>query len=105
MVILMNKQTQAISNDMAQLAEDAHALVDATAGVAGEKVGEARIRLAAALDRGREIYGRVRGRALEGAYAADEAMHEHSYEAIAIGLGIGVLAGFLLARRCNCNRE
>ena len=45
----MNKQTQAISNDMGALAEDARALMAATADVAGEKVGEARKRLAAAL--------------------------------------------------------
>jgi len=100
----MNKQTQALSNEMAQLAEDAHALVNATAGVAGEKVGEARIRLAAALERGREIYGCVRGRALDSVHAADEAMHEHSYEAIAIGIGVGVIVGYLLAHRCNANR-
>jgi len=47
----MNKQTQAISNDMGQLAEDARALMAATADVAGEKVGEARKRLAAAVQR------------------------------------------------------
>ena len=44
----MSKQTQAISNDMGTLAEDARALMAATADVAGEKVGEARKRLAAA---------------------------------------------------------
>ena len=39
------------------LAEDARALMAATADVAGEKVGEARKRLAAALDRAKEIAG------------------------------------------------
>ena len=51
----MNKQTQATSNDMGTLADDARALMAATADVAGEKVGEARKRLAAALDSGKEI--------------------------------------------------
>ena len=101
----MNKQTQAISNDMGQLAEDARALMAATADVAGEKVGEARKRLAAALERGKEIYGCVRDKAVEGAKAADEAVHEHPYQAIAIGVGAGVLIGFLLARRCCRNRD
>ena len=54
----MDKHTQAISNDMAQLAEDARALMAATADVAGDKVAEARKRLGAALENGREIYGR-----------------------------------------------
>ena len=36
----MSKETQAITNDMSQLADDARALMAATADVAGEKVGE-----------------------------------------------------------------
>jgi ElaB/YqjD/DUF883 family membrane-anchored ribosome-binding protein len=101
----MNKQTQANSNDMGALAEDARALMAATADVAGEKVGEARRRLAAALERGKEIYGRVREKAVEGAKATDEAVHEHPYQAIAIGVGVGALIGYLVARRRTCNRD
>ena len=101
----MNKQTQAISNDMSQLADDARALMAATADVAGEKVGEARKRLAAALDRGKEIYGRVREKAVEGAKAADEAVHEHPYQAIGIALAAGALIGYFAARRCSRNGD
>ena len=101
----MSKQTQAISNDMGQLAEDARALMAATADVAGEKVGEARKRLAAALEQGKEIYGRVREKAIEGAKATDQAVHEHPYQAIAIGVGVGAVLGYLIARRCTCNRD
>ena len=101
----MNKQTQAISNEMGHLADDARALMVATADVAGEKVSEARKRLAAALDRGREMYGRARERAIEGAKVADEAVHEHPYQAIAIGVGVGVLLGYLLTRRCSRNDD
>ena len=100
-----NKQTQAISDDMGQLAEDASALMAATADVAGEKVTEARKRLGAALERGKEIYGRVREKTIEGAKAADEAMHQHPYEAIAIGVGVGALIGYLLSRRCSRNGD
>ena len=101
----MNKQTQATSNDMGTLAEDARALMAATADVAGEKVAEARKRLAAALDSGKEIYGRVRDKAVESAKAADEAVHEHPYQAIGIAFGVGALIGYLAARRCcrNCD--
>jgi len=101
----MNKQTQATSNDMGTLAEDARALMAANADVAGEKVGEARKRLAAALERGREIAGCVRDKAVEGVKAADEAVREHPYQAIAIGVGVGALIGFLVARRCACHRD
>jgi ElaB/YqjD/DUF883 family membrane-anchored ribosome-binding protein len=101
----MNKQTQAISHDTGQLAEDAQALMTATADVAGEKVGEARKRLAAALDRAREIAGNVRDKAVAGAKAADEAVHEHPYQAIAIGVGVGAIIGYLIARRSSRNHD
>lgn len=99
----MNKETQAISDDMGQLADDARALMAATADVAGEKVGEARKRLAAALESGKAIYGRVKEKAAEGAKVADEAVHEHPYQAIAIGVGVGAILGYLLARRGSRN--
>ena len=99
----MNKETQAVTNDIGQLAEDARALMAATADVAGEKVGEARKRLAAALDRARQIAASVRDKAVAGAKATDEAVHEHPYKAIAIGVGVGAILGYLLARRCSRN--
>jgi ElaB/YqjD/DUF883 family membrane-anchored ribosome-binding protein len=94
----MDKQTQAISNDMGQLAEDARALMAATADVAGEKVAEARKRLAAALDSAKEIAGRVREK-------ADESVREHPYQAIGIAFGVGALIGYLAARRCSRNDD
>ena len=97
----MSKETQAISNDMGQLAEDARALMAATADVAGEKVGEARKRLAAALDSAKHIAANVRDKAVAGAKATDQAVHEHPYQAIAIGVGVGALLGYLIARRCS----
>ena len=90
---------------MGQLAEDAQALLAATADVAGDKVGEARKRLATALERGKEIYGRVREKAVEGAKAAEVAVHDHPYQAIAIGAGVGALLGFLAASRCCRNAD
>jgi len=101
----MNKNTHAITDSMGALAEDAQALLAATSDVAGEKVAEARKRLAAALERGKELYGQVREKAVESARAADEAVHEHPYQAIAIGVGVGALLGYLLARRCASNRD
>lgn len=101
----MNKETQAIGNDLGTLAEDAHALLTATADVAGEKVGEARKRLASALESAKHIAANVRDKAVAGAKATDVAVHEHPYQAIAIGVGVGALIGYLIARRssCNCN--
>src|SRR5665213_3046589 len=99
----MNKHTEESAHDLGQLADDARAFMSATADVAGEKVGEARKRLAAALERAREIAGTVRDKAVAGAKATDEAVHEHPYQAIAIGVGVGALVGYLLGRRCSRN--
>ena len=101
----MDKQTQATSNDMGTLSEDARALMAATADVAGEKVSEARKRLAAALESGKKIIGRVKEKTVEGAKLADEAVHEHPYQAIGIAFGVGALIGFLAARRCSRNGD
>jgi ElaB/YqjD/DUF883 family membrane-anchored ribosome-binding protein len=100
----MTKETKAHTHhDMGQLAEDAQALMAATADVAGEKVGEARKRLSAALDSAREIAGNVRDQAVAGAKAADQTVRENPYQAIAIGVGVGAIIGYLLARRCGRN--
>ena len=101
----MNKETQAIRHDMQRLVEDASALVAATADVAGDTIGEARNRVAAGLDRAREIYAVARGRAVCGSHAADIALHDHLYQAIGVGIVAGALFGFLLATRCPCRGE
>jgi ElaB/YqjD/DUF883 family membrane-anchored ribosome-binding protein len=103
----MSKHTQASHNDIGTLAEDPHSLMSATADVAGEKVGQARKRLAAALESGKEIYGRVQAKAVDCAKATDEALHDHPYHgmgiALGIGLGIGVLIGYFVLRRHSRN--
>ena len=101
----MDKQIQATSNDMGTLAEDARALMAATADVAGEKVSEARKRLAAALERANEIYVRFKEKAVEGAKATDQAVHGHPYQAIGIAFGLGAIVGYLAARRCSRNDD
>ena len=101
----MNKQTHPDGNDLGTLAEDARALMAATADVAGDKVNEARQRLAAALESGKEMYGRVKVKAVRGAKAADHAVRENPYQAIGIALGVGVLVGYLVSRRCSKNGD
>jgi ElaB/YqjD/DUF883 family membrane-anchored ribosome-binding protein len=101
----VNKHTQAHNNEKDTLAEDARALTTATADVAGEKVGEARKRLAAALDSAREIAGRVRDKAVEGAKAADQAVRDKPYHAIGIAFGVGAIVGYFVMRRCSRNGD
>src|ERR1043165_5305891 len=89
----MNKETEAIRNDLAQLVEDARALIAVTADATGEKVVEARNRLAATLEKGKDGYGWLRDKAAEGARTADMAVRKHPYEAIAISVGVGAVLG------------
>jgi ElaB/YqjD/DUF883 family membrane-anchored ribosome-binding protein len=97
----MDKHKHADENNMSTLVEDARALVTATADVAGDKVAEARKRLAAALDSGKELLGRVRDKAAEHAKAADQVVRDNPYQTVAIAFGVGAVIGFLAARRCS----
>ena len=101
----MSQQTQAPDSDLTELAEEARALLAATTDVAGEKINAARQRVSAALERAQEFAGRVRDQAVAGAKATDKAIHQHPYQAIAIGIGLGALVGYFIARRCTRDRE
>jgi ElaB/YqjD/DUF883 family membrane-anchored ribosome-binding protein len=101
----MDRKTHASGNDIGTLAEDARVLMEATADVAGGRISDARKRLAAALEQGKELYGRVRENAVEGAKATDEALHEHPYQAIGIAFGVGAFVGYLVACRCSRNGD
>jgi ElaB/YqjD/DUF883 family membrane-anchored ribosome-binding protein len=95
---VMTTPTRTGHDEMNQLAEDARALMDATADVAGEKVSEARKRLAAMLESGKVIAGKVREQAVAGAKAADATIREKPYQAIAVAAALGLIIGYLVGR-------
>jgi len=95
----MKKHTEAVANDIETLAEDARALLAATADVAEERVVAARKRVSAALERGKDALEHVQDQAMAGVKAADKTIRQHPYESIGIALGVGALIGYLLARR------
>jgi ElaB/YqjD/DUF883 family membrane-anchored ribosome-binding protein len=101
----MNKQKESTDTDAGAFAEEARALIVATAELAGEKVGEARQHLAAALERGKEIASDVRDKAAQGAKVVDQKVRENPYQAMAIGLGLGFFIGYYAACRCSQNRD
>jgi ElaB/YqjD/DUF883 family membrane-anchored ribosome-binding protein len=81
------------------LADDARELLAATAGMAETKVVEARRRLHAALERGKEAWGDLQDKAVEKAKVADEVIRDHPYHSIGVAFGVGALLGILMARR------
>lgn len=84
-----------------QLAKDAAALVAATNDVAGEQVQEARRRVDLALVSAKTVYGQLCNKAVDGTNAVNELVHKNSYQAIAIGLGVGAVLGYFIARGCK----
>jgi len=104
---IMNEKTidsryetpHALRHDAAILAEEARALLDATAAVTDEKVAQARQRLTAALESGRQTYASLQEKALEGGKVADQAVRSHPYETLAIAFGVGAVLGCMLSRR------
>ena len=95
----MKRQQTAPNQDLSSLAEDAKALLAATAGVAEDKVVAAREKLSAALERGREAWDSVQEQASEGVKVADKAIRKNPYQSIGIAFGVGALLGILLTRR------
>jgi ElaB/YqjD/DUF883 family membrane-anchored ribosome-binding protein len=95
----MHKNRHAARTDISTLAEDARALMAATADVAGEKVSEARERLTAALESVKEMADDARDKAVAGVKATDKMVRANPYQAIAIAAAAGALIGFLVSRR------
>ena len=81
------------------LLEDAQELLAATAHVAEEKVVEARKRLTAAIEKGKEAWNTMQEKAIAGAKATDQVIRDNPYKALAVAFGVGALIGYLLRRR------
>lgn len=95
----MTQSKPQTDHGMGPLAEGAIELMNATAGIAGEQVGEARKRLAAALENGKKLLGHVKDQVVDGAKHTDRAVHKHPYAAMGVAVGMGVLVGVLVMRR------
>ena len=98
---MKRNHTAEATHDFGALAEDAKALLAATAEVAEDKVIAARERLSAALERGREAWDTLQDRAVRGVKVTDKAIRNHPYQVIGVAIGAGALLGFLLTRRGN----
>jgi ElaB/YqjD/DUF883 family membrane-anchored ribosome-binding protein len=96
---LMEKQKQTVSNYMGRLTDDAQAVMAATSDMAGEKVGNTRERLGAAMERGKEVYDQVRDKAFDSVRVTDRAVRDHPYQVLGIAFGVGALIGFFAAHR------
>ncbi len=97
----MSKETQAITEDVNQLAHHARALVVATAGVANDQVADAREKLSAVLESGRHMTELMRDRLIDGSKCCRDTMREHPYQTLGVALGVGMLIGLCFIQRCH----
>ena len=89
-----------LRSDLQTVARDAEALLKATADVAGDRVQEARARAQETL---RQTYDRLYDRKMKKrvrrfARTTDSYVRDHSWSAIGLAVGVGLLVG-LLSRR------
>jgi len=85
--------------DLKTVIHDAEDLLKATAGQAGEKLTEARGRLAAALESAKGTCHRLEEKTVAAAKATDVCIRDHPYESIGVAFGVGLLIGVLVGRR------
>jgi ElaB/YqjD/DUF883 family membrane-anchored ribosome-binding protein len=92
-----------VAGDLKTLARDAEDLLKATAGDATDKAKELRARLVETLERAKTTCTELQDQTVASAKAAvkkaDTVVHEHPYESIGIGFGVGLLIGVLVARK------
>jgi len=89
--------------DLRQVVSDAEALLKLTASDLSESTVSLRERLQQNLTQARERLLTLQSNATERAKAAghqaDDYVHEHPWQAVAIGAGIGLVVGLLIGRR------
>lgn len=93
------KHNRSTHDEPETIMDNAQALLSATAHVAEEKVVEARKKLTAAIEKGKETWNSVQEKAVAGAKATDQVIRANPYKSIGIAVGVGVIIGYLLRRR------
>jgi ElaB/YqjD/DUF883 family membrane-anchored ribosome-binding protein len=92
-----------LAKDFKNVVDDAEELLRHTARDTGKGYGEARERLERTLRSARGELKAMEAAVVDGARrtgrAADGYVHKYPWESIGIGAGIGLLVGFLVARR------
>ncbi len=92
-----------LMEDLRRVVVDVEGLVKATAGQAGEKLGEARAKaedtLRAARERLSDFEETAREKAVEAAGEADRLVRDNPWQAVGIAAGVAFLLGILVSRR------
>jgi len=89
--------------DLKLVITDAEELLKLTAGQAGDKVAELRLRMQARMEQAKADLARLQDVAVGGAKdagrAADVYVHENPWRAMGVAAGLGFVLGMLVGRR------
>ena len=91
--------TDKLVTDLKRVVRDSEELLQASAGVVGDKAHEMRARLSAALESAKDSCRRLEERAIAGAKATDKVIREHPYQSIGVAFGVGLLIVVLVTRK------
>jgi ElaB/YqjD/DUF883 family membrane-anchored ribosome-binding protein len=94
-----NQGTEGVLDELNDAAEDAADMLET--GETGEKLHNAKARLASALDAAKATYYKLEEKAIAGAKATDRTIREHPYQSMGIAFGVGILIGVLVTRNHN----
>ncbi|HEX4780826.1 MAG TPA: DUF883 family protein [Usitatibacter sp.] len=96
-------QTKTLAHDFEEVVTDAQELLETMGTEGGAKLTEMKRRVQASIEAARKQLGELQVSVTDGAKAVasttDEYVHENPWGAIGIGAAVGVLVGYLLARR------
>ncbi|HEX4333421.1 MAG TPA: DUF883 family protein [Usitatibacter sp.] len=96
-------QTNTLANDFQDVVNDAQELLETMGSEGGAKIDEMKKRVQASIEAVRRQVGELKVSVTEGATAAakttDQYVRDNPWNAIAIGAGVGMLLGYLVARK------
>jgi ElaB/YqjD/DUF883 family membrane-anchored ribosome-binding protein len=99
----MNAPVEKLVIDFKTLISDTEDLLKASAGSAGEKLADARVKAQQALAEARAAVARAEAVAVErakaGAQVVDQSVQENPWAAVGVATAIGLLVGWMLGRR------
>ena len=87
-----------VGDELKSLTDSSNTLLESTARAAGKRYHDAVEALEEFIERGKSIYGVARQRAVNDTKIVDRAIHDHLYQTLAIGIGLGVFLGYFLSR-------
>lgn len=90
-------------SDLKVVVSDAEELLKLTAGQAGDKLGDVRVRLgerlAIAKERLHDAEAALVDRTKKAAHATDDYVHAHPWQSVGVAAGVAFLLGLLAGRR------